>query len=104
MKRKQQTLNDAFRIIEAAAIAGERCPMSTNNGGSLVPANVSVLAKTGRIAIEVSGRNWRRVTILVGPHAGKSTAPNPEPNRNKVFLTIDKRGTLRNGKPIEVRF
>jgi hypothetical protein len=101
MKRPTQTLDETFALLEEAAAAGARCPMSRVNGGTLVSGNVTALAKEGHIAVEVSGRNWRRVTILTGPLKGKSTAPNPDPKRATVYLTIDKTGTRRNGKLID---
>lgn len=100
MKRVLQNADDTFKILEAAAAAGERCPMSRQNGGPIMNNNVSKLAHDGRIEVEVSGRNWRRVTILQGPHRNKSTAPNPDPNA-RVHLTIDTRGTMRNGKRLD---
>jgi hypothetical protein len=94
----KQTPEETFRILEAAAVAGERCPMT--HGGALNGGNVTQLAHAGRIRVEISGRNWRTVTILTGPNAGKSTAPNPDPRRRTAYLTIDKAGTRRNGKLI----
>lgn len=96
----RQALADTFRLLEAAAAASERCPMSRENGGSIEKGNVAQLARDGRISVEVYGQNFRRVTILDGPHAGKSTAPNPNPNA-RPYLTIDKSGTFRNGKRID---
>lgn len=92
-------LDDAFKMIEAAAAEGRRCPTSDHGLNS---AHVSALARAGKIAVEVSSQNWRRVTILVGAHAGKSTAPNPLP-RSSVYLTIDKTGTRRNGRLVDSR-
>jgi hypothetical protein len=69
----------AFAEIEAAVIKGERCPM--NGAGNVNSASLGVLARAGRIRIEVSAKNWRVVSILKGPHAGKSTAPPPGPSK-----------------------
>lgn len=91
---KHHTLDETFRRLEAAAAAGDRCP-TTDQG--LRSAAVSHLAHDGKIMVEVSTHNWRRVTILTGPHAGKSTAPNPL-KRFSTCLTIDRGGTRRNGK------
>lgn len=66
--------NHTFALVEAAAIKGERCPQNRElpKGGSL-PA----LARMGRIRIEISGHNYRQAIILVGPHKGCRTSPNP---------------------------
>ena len=32
----RQTLDETFRLIEAAAVNGERCPMSKSTGGPLI--------------------------------------------------------------------
>lgn len=95
-RRRAERQDDTFARIVAAAVAGERCP-TTDQG--LSSANVSALAHAGRIAVEVSTHNWRRVTILEGEHAGKSTAANPL-KKFSTYLTLDKRGTLRNGKHV----
>jgi len=80
-----------FAAVEAAALAGERCPMLDQG---LNQRALTELAREGKLAIEISARNWRRVTIQVGPNAGKSTAGNPLPKAS-VYLTIDKSGTRR---------
>lgn len=96
MKRKRPTVEQTFTILEVAAINGARCP----TGDVLDRSNISALAKAGRISIEISGRNWRQVTILEGPHKGKRTAPNPKGHR--VYLTIDKAGALVNGERVDL--
>jgi hypothetical protein len=46
-------------------------------------------ARSGKIRIDVYPHNWRVVTIMTGPQAGKSTAP--APNKNwRPYLTIQK--------------
>lgn len=87
----------AFRTLEQTAIVGERCP--ENGVAGLRSDFVCALAHQGRILVEISGNNWRRVTILKGDHVGKSTAPNPDGLR--VWKTIDANGTLINGRPLE---
>lgn len=61
-------------LIEQAAINGTRCPQGTVVSSHMVRE----LAREGLIRIEISGKNWRRVTLLKGEHAGKSSAPDPE--------------------------
>lgn len=74
--------------IERAAVAGERCPRNQGWGceagkyvlvGGLQPGVTTVLARQGRIRIEIYPHNFRVVEILSGPHAGKRTAAPPDP-------------------------
>ena len=65
-----------FCELEAAAIAGKRCPQSWPHG-PLRSGSVSALVELGRIRSEVYAKNWRVVTILEGPHKGKSTESPP---------------------------
>lgn len=84
---KQETLDRAFAAIEEAAAKGERCP--TNDQ---LPGNnpLGVLARDGRVRIEVFAQNWRVVTILDGPHKGKHTL---QPKTNSPpYVVIDKGG------------
>lgn len=75
---RQRRIELDFLAIQAAAIAGERCPKS-HPEGPLSSGSIGVLYEAGRIKSEVYARNWRVVTILTGEHAGKSTAPPPRP-------------------------
>lgn len=92
----------AFEILEAIAVAGGRCPITSGPEAhrEIKSAHISSLAREGRIAVEISSKNWRRVTILIGPNAGKSTAANPHKG-NRVYQTIDTRGTMVNGKHVD---
>jgi len=65
-----------FQLIENAAIAGVRCPMSRPYG-PLDSEGVSRLVTDGRIRVEIFRQNWRVITLLTGPHAGKSTKAAP---------------------------
>jgi hypothetical protein len=86
-----ELLHRVFKQIEAAAIAGERCPLAGEiDGGSTATTR---LAREGRIFIEVFPHNWRVATMLVGPHKGKKTAPPRDPAW-KPYLAVDKE-TLR---------
>ena len=62
-----------YRLIEAAAIAGERCPQ-TEPHGPLASNSIGHLYAAGRIRSEIYRHNFRVVTLLKGPHAGKATA------------------------------
>lgn len=66
-----------FGLIVEAALSGERCPTSIDISMQHDLTNSSVyfsmLARDGRIRIEISGRNWRTVWICDGEHRGKST-------------------------------
>jgi hypothetical protein len=79
-----QLLALAFHQVEVAAVAGERCPV--NGTGAVRAETLGALARAGSIKIEVSGRNWRTVPILKGPHAGKTTKP--DPSGGHVYRTI----------------
>lgn len=95
-KITQSALDRAFSVLEAAAIAGERCPCFHGPKRSPAgnPAYISALARAGRIRVEISSRNWRRVTLLTGLHAGKSTAPNPD-RKARPYQIIDRDGARR---------
>ncbi len=86
----------ALGLIEAAALAGERCPQNTPHG-PLVLRSVTELYRAGVIRGEVYRDNYRVITLLAGPHAGKSTAA---PQRDhgaplpKPYLVIDRAGSL----------
>jgi len=78
MTLTQQTIEQGFRLIEAAALAGERCPTNIsgdNPTGTLRAGITAALVKAGRIRIEVYPHNWRVIEIVTGPNAGKRTAP-----------------------------
>jgi hypothetical protein len=73
-RRSSTWLDDNFRLLENAASVGERCPQTYPHGP--IGANaITKLVAAGRIRSEVYRYNYRVVTILVGPHKGKSTAP-----------------------------
>lgn len=76
MKRRRPAnwLDDNFKLLEAAAIVGERCPQSHPHG-PIDSGAISELIEAKRIRSEVYAFNYRVVTILVGPHKAKSTAP-----------------------------
>jgi hypothetical protein len=85
----QDALERAFKVIEKAALAGEPCPQ---NGSLHINSTHTVaLAKQSRIKIEISGRNYRQVTLLTGPNKGRATAPNP--NGHMIWKRIDHLGT-----------
>jgi hypothetical protein len=65
-----------FNLLVAAAVAGQRCPMS-NPHGPLKCRSITELVREGKIRSEVYTHNYRVVTILAGPHRGAATAPAP---------------------------
>lgn len=93
MAHPKMTPGEAFLLIEKAAIAGERCPKA-DRGSGFTSTITSDLARAGRIRIDVYPHNWRVVTICEGPHAGKSTAPAPNP-KWRPYLTIQKGSSPR---------
>lgn len=86
-----QSQDSAFAIIERAAAAGARCPTADQG---LQTATVSALARAGKIKVQIYALNWRVVTVLVGDHKGKKTAPCPHKN-NGPYLTCEAAGTFR---------
>jgi hypothetical protein len=85
--RKGITAAEAFAMLERAAVNGCRCPVSRTDG--LTSQLTGNLARAGQIRIDVYPHNWRVVTILTGPNAGRATAP--PPNKNwRPCLTIEK--------------
>lgn len=83
------SLDRAFDLVVQAAIKGERCP--ENGADGIHMQDIAKLAHTGRIEIEIYASNFRRATILEGPHVGKRTAP--EPFGRKPWKVINKDGT-----------
>jgi hypothetical protein len=89
MARKLQSADEVFALLQAAAIAGERCPQSRPHGPIVDPSMTTRLAREGKIKVEIYAHNWRRVTILVGEHAGKATAGPPKAEW-KPYKTFEK--------------
>lgn len=82
-------LDAAFAELEQAAVKGLRC----FTGRSKI---TTALAREGRISVEVYAKNFRRVTILMGPHAGKQTASPENPNwRPYLVVGLDSRRAER---------
>lgn len=69
-------LEDCFALLEKCAVVGERCPFNFATGGHplMSGATLTLLARAGRIRVEIGQKNWRVVTILRGNHAGAHTA------------------------------
>lgn len=88
-----QALDACFAALVSAAIAGERCPQNGSIG--VHKQYTSQLARDGWIKIEISGQNYRAITILTGPHKGKSTAA--DPSKQRVWRVIDANGSHRVG-------
>lgn len=94
----REELERQFSLFEAAAVKGERCPLSKPFG----PINqeaLRLLIAEGRVRSEVSSKNYRRVVILTGPHAGKGTLP--DPGRGEVWKVNGVR--VRRLQPMPVR-
>ena len=72
-KSLEQRKAEAFDLVVARAVAGARCPENDEVGSNIMPQ----LARDGKIKIKVYALNWRVVTIMEGPHAGKTTMPAP---------------------------
>lgn len=82
----------AFRTLEQVATANGRCPANEDIGHGVIAA----LAAAGWIEVEIYGRNFRRVTLLTGPHAGATTKGPPSATWRPYAIT-DRNGTRRTG-------
>lgn len=93
MKRQKITLDEVFQILEKCAAEGRRCPENNAPGcpDGVPHGTLPLLARMGKIRVEISGSNYRQITILVGRCAGKSTAANPK-RHAVVWKTIDSGG------------
>jgi len=78
----RQSLEDTFNLIVETALHKWRCP----DNGRINSSQLTALARQGRLRIDISGRSYRTVYILSGPHTGLSTAPDPDSGR--VFKSI----------------
>lgn len=94
MSNKDRSLQLCFEAMVAAAIKGKRCPL--NGEDNIRPDWVGILARLGRIKVEISGRNWRTVTILEGEHARKHTQRDPD--GYPVWKVINRNGCFINGE------
>ena len=86
-------LDAAFRTLEHVAAAGNRrCPANEDIGHGIIAA----LAAAGKIEVEIYGRNFRRVRLLTGAHAGAATKAPPSATWRPYAIT-DRNGTRRTG-------
>lgn len=84
-------LDAALRRLEQIATANGRCPSNDQIGAGVI----SALAAAGKIEVEIYGRNFRRVKLLAGAHAGAATkAP---PCAWQPYAITDRNGTRRTG-------
>jgi hypothetical protein len=97
-----ESLDKAFALLVDHAVKGLRCPVTSGpeQHSFLVSAHISKLARDGRVFVEISTPNYRRITILAGEHKGKSTAANPNPTA-RVYQTVGKEGARINGKLVD---
>jgi hypothetical protein len=89
-----------FDLLVVTAVTGARCPENrARDDAGIAPDYLRELCYSGHVRVEISGRNYRQVFILVGPHKGKSTAPNP--NGSKVWRIVDADGgRIITGRPL----
>lgn len=97
---KQAVLDHVLALITDAAVRGARCPVVNEIERSLEQAglpyggaarSVPVLARAGKLKIEVFRHNYRVVTICDGAHRGKQTAPCPDA-KARPYLVISPSG------------
>lgn len=91
MRRRRERV---FALIEAAAVARRRCPQNHEFAVINASGAVYALAADGQIRVEVYGKNWRVIEILVGRHEGRRTAKPPFDN-DGPYKVIDSAGTHR---------
>ena len=90
----QAEIYATFNRLVAAAIAGERCPVNdTFDTDGIDAVCLMALCYAGRVRTKISGRNYRTVEILSGPHKGKTTAPDPHGHRVKMI--VDEQGSRK---------
>ncbi len=89
----QDRIERTLAVIIDAAVTGKRCPPNKQADGYVEAGAISRLASTGYIRVEYSSVNFRRVYLLKGEHAGKSTGPDPK--GNPVYAIRDKDGLKR---------
>lgn len=87
--KSNEILDRDFKLIEAAAAKGERCPQSQPHG-PLQYASSGTLARAGRIRVEIFAHNWRVATIMEGPHKGKQTLRSPYKGTQRPYRVIYK--------------
>lgn len=91
----EQAIAACWASVQRAAAAGEPCPHNDVDGVST--DTIRILAERHFIRALISGKNWRCVQILKGPHAGKSTLADPKGGR--IYKIIGAFGTQMIRKP-----
>jgi hypothetical protein len=107
--RSERLEEFVLEMVERAALEGKRCPTRFDiarevvssrvvpyMAGSSVPSVFKRLSLKGLISVSVYARNYRVVTILKGPNAGKTTLP--PPFEGKPHTIIDGAATTRRYK------
>lgn len=98
--RLDEAKEAVWGILQEIARKGERCPTLDRLGRLLELRGLSInhastvppmLAREGRIRIEISARNWRVVEIRQGKHKGKRTKESA--TAAKPYLVIDTNGS-----------
>ena len=87
----RQRLEDTYNQVVEAALRKRRCP----DNASINSAQLTALARQGRLRIDISGRSYRTVHVLTGPHAGLSTLPDPDKGRVFKSIGVVSTSTLR---------
>lgn len=105
-KPSQKAIEKAWVEVRFCAAVGLRCPPDSykaDKTGDVIKGlgrgTIMALAAAGKIRAEVYAHNFRRITVLVGPHAGKSTAPPPGPVQRPYKVTPPPREERRHAEP-----
>lgn len=93
-KPREEIAEIVFREIEAAAVAGTRCPTKDELYlvcGQSAQFGIQQLCEDRRILVYVGGMNWRTVKILTGPNRGRWTRH----NGSQVWRVVGRGGQRR---------
>lgn len=98
----QKIFNRLFAVVEAAAINNERAPQLSPHGILSVSDNRALLmmARAGRLRIEIFAYNWRVITICEGPNKGRQTLRSPHKGSNVPYKIIYKDHVVMKNAPI----
>ncbi len=95
----EKLIAEHFALLEYAAVRNLRCPKNSPFGPIQSPV-LRALYRRGMIKGEIYMSNWRVITLLVGPNAGKSTAMFPGSAKPYKICGIEKNPSAKGRMPI----
>lgn len=89
---RQETMDAVYKLVEAAAINGDRAPQMAPFGPLTAGMNAALLymARAGRLRVEIFIHNWRVITLCDGPYKGAHTARSPYKGSGTPHKVIQK--------------